>query len=725
MMGSAVSLLEHSRVGQHFCLNLVSGITSLTLQGVSSEDMMDWATTLFHAKAIANGGGHLLDQERIREKAYEEERLRRRDLEEAEFEAAQTTRAKAAAAAAAEAAAKAEARARSEREAFEALTQEGEVPDIEEQASRARAAEQEAAKLVHEAEAAVNVVSEYETRAKQHAEEATAALAELELRRAEEKKMAEERERERRESRQRMTVEVNESMEEFKERSKLASLQRDCLDEINLVQFKSRSMDMEEMIPELGEGEAHPQEEEDSPDKNITPIKPGSGTGASNEKAGALGIETDSEKENAGGGKDKRASVRLPLDTPDRPQGADNSAKFVVITPMRPVNRPVTLPRDMPEEANFHQAPVRVLSGEALNRPMSIHDPPPTPPVAMSATIITSTIGSPSQLEMEMNDECAKQLQAQGTGLDEGTPYEKESSQLNSETSKTTQAEESLPLRPGMLMAEKMSSSYRQRANDDAELERHVMKWMESVLGQPFPPGESFGDCLKSGASLCQVINAIEPGLIPKISESGLAYKQMENISKFLQACRKLGLKQECLFETVDLFEAKDLKMVAQCIHALGQIVPSSSCAGNPMMKSCPSKQSSVFWRRGSLADSDDSDEDDSIAEGSELSQGINQEGTPALTDEVLKEAFSSLDVSGQSGGINVMQFASLWRVLTGEHDLFREMAQFAKFNTSGDSVLIYQEFERGFRALEEAEGTDCKILVNLRLWSKKKTISI
>jgi hypothetical protein len=47
----------------------------------------------------------------------------------------------------------------------------------------------------------------------------------------------------------------------------------------------------------------------------------------------------------------------------------------------------------------------------------------------------------------------------------------------------------------------------------------------------------------------------------------------MENISNFLKASRTLGLAEHDLFETVDLFEAKDLGVVVSCIHALGRTV--------------------------------------------------------------------------------------------------------------------------------------------------------
>eukprot|EP01084_Bolivina_argentea_P018917 35193_1 len=47
----------------------------------------------------------------------------------------------------------------------------------------------------------------------------------------------------------------------------------------------------------------------------------------------------------------------------------------------------------------------------------------------------------------------------------------------------------------------------------------------------------------------------------------------MENISSFLRACRTLGVAEHSLFETVDLYEAKDLGLVVRCLFALGSTI--------------------------------------------------------------------------------------------------------------------------------------------------------
>lgn len=42
---------------------------------------------------------------------------------------------------------------------------------------------------------------------------------------------------------------------------------------------------------------------------------------------------------------------------------------------------------------------------------------------------------------------------------------------------------------------------------------------------------------------------------------------------RFGQACRTLGVAEHSLFETVDLFENKDLGLVVRCVFALGSSI--------------------------------------------------------------------------------------------------------------------------------------------------------
>lgn len=106
----------------------------------------------------------------------------------------------------------------------------------------------------------------------------------------------------------------------------------------------------------------------------------------------------------------------------------------------------------------------------------------------------------------------------------------------------------------------------------DVGMEQEAQGWIEGVIGEGFH-GSSFAESLKDGQILCKLVNEIRPNMIRKIGVSKMPFKQMENISNFLKACRGLGVAEHDLFETVDLYEEKDMGVVVTCIHALGRAV--------------------------------------------------------------------------------------------------------------------------------------------------------
>ncbi|CAM9246967.1 unnamed protein product [Sphacelaria rigidula] len=111
----------------------------------------------------------------------------------------------------------------------------------------------------------------------------------------------------------------------------------------------------------------------------------------------------------------------------------------------------------------------------------------------------------------------------------------------------------------------------KREANYDYELEYEAQEWIENVTGEQFQ--RAFAEELKDGRKLCVLINTIKPGVVRKVNDSRMPFKQMENISNFLKACRTVGVAEHSLFETVDLFEGKDVGLVVRCVHALGQTV--------------------------------------------------------------------------------------------------------------------------------------------------------
>ncbi|XP_076024654.1 transgelin-like [Genypterus blacodes] len=112
----------------------------------------------------------------------------------------------------------------------------------------------------------------------------------------------------------------------------------------------------------------------------------------------------------------------------------------------------------------------------------------------------------------------------------------------------------------------------------DPELEERLVEWIiaqcGSGVGQPEAGRLGFQNWLKSGCVLCELINSLHGPVKPirKIGTSPLVFKQMEQISLFLNAAERYGVTKTDIFQTVDLFEGKDLAAVQRTLMALGNL---------------------------------------------------------------------------------------------------------------------------------------------------------
>eukprot|EP01102_Stenamoeba_stenopodia_P008013 TRINITY_DN2270_c0_g1_i1.p1 TRINITY_DN2270_c0_g1~~TRINITY_DN2270_c0_g1_i1.p1 ORF type:complete len:143 (+),score=45.37 TRINITY_DN2270_c0_g1_i1:107-535(+) len=103
----------------------------------------------------------------------------------------------------------------------------------------------------------------------------------------------------------------------------------------------------------------------------------------------------------------------------------------------------------------------------------------------------------------------------------------------------------------------------------DPALESAVREWIQAVLGEPL--GADLHESLKSGVILCNLVNKIRPGVVKNIQKGKAPFIVMENINAYLNACAALGLPATDLFQTVDLYEAKNMVAVLTNLHALGK----------------------------------------------------------------------------------------------------------------------------------------------------------
>jgi hypothetical protein len=133
------------------------------------------------------------------------------------------------------------------------------------------------------------------------------------------------------------------------------------------------------------------------------------------------------------------------------------------------------------------------------------------------------------------------------------------------------------------------------------EDENELVEWIVSVImyGQGV---EDFADCkitlpecqgklafqqwLKDGQILGEVINVLQPGSCrtKKTSQIKLEamkrIKEMDNIQLFLYAAEKYGVDKVDLFQTIDLYEMRDLAQVQVMLYKLGSVAQKNHFPG-------------------------------------------------------------------------------------------------------------------------------------------------
>lgn len=68
-------------------------------------------------------------------------------------------------------------------------------------------------------------------------------------------------------------------------------------------------------------------------------------------------------------------------------------------------------------------------------------------------------------------------------------------------------------------------------------------------------------------------MNALQPGSVEKMSKERSRIAMMENISKFLEACKAYGLQNGDLFHPTDLFDGSSMSKVVYTVQVLGKTV--------------------------------------------------------------------------------------------------------------------------------------------------------
>jgi len=118
-------------------------------------------------------------------------------------------------------------------------------------------------------------------------------------------------------------------------------------------------------------------------------------------------------------------------------------------------------------------------------------------------------------------------------------------------------------------------------AKYDPAVEKETMEWIASYVADFDPPSgsENVQTALKDGVVLCKLMGELS-GTPIKFNTSKMAFKQMENIGKFLEAADKYGVAKSDTFQTVDLYEGGNMVAVINGIHSLGRKAQSKGQRG-------------------------------------------------------------------------------------------------------------------------------------------------
>jgi len=118
-------------------------------------------------------------------------------------------------------------------------------------------------------------------------------------------------------------------------------------------------------------------------------------------------------------------------------------------------------------------------------------------------------------------------------------------------------------------------------AGGDVATEATAKLWIAAVIGEELGEGDLL-PMLRSGEILCDTLNGIRSGLVPKVARStdmvGLHISKInarmrENIGQYVDGCAELGMAQRDLFMTSDLFDNKDPRAVLRHFDALLRFV--------------------------------------------------------------------------------------------------------------------------------------------------------
>uniref|UniRef100_G1TI08 Calponin-homology (CH) domain-containing protein n=1 Tax=Oryctolagus cuniculus TaxID=9986 RepID=G1TI08_RABIT len=141
----------------------------------------------------------------------------------------------------------------------------------------------------------------------------------------------------------------------------------------------------------------------------------------------------------------------------------------------------------------------------------------------------------------------------------------------------------------------------------DEELEERLVEWIivqcGPDVGRPDRGRLGFQVWLKNGVILSKLVNSLypessKPVKVPENPPS-MVFKQMEQVAQFLKAAEDYGVTKTDMFQTVDLFEGKDISFLSlgqasrlsldkgDCTRAAPLTAPASARCPAPKHRCC------------------------------------------------------------------------------------------------------------------------------------------
>ena len=95
-------------------------------------------------------------------------------------------------------------------------------------------------------------------------------------------------------------------------------------------------------------------------------------------------------------------------------------------------------------------------------------------------------------------------------------------------------------------------------------------EWIEDVIQRPIPPIVQLEEALRDGVTLAEIVQTLEPSRPIRIfRHPKLQFRHIDNIAVFFRFLETATLPELFRFETVDLYEKKNIPKVIHCLHAL------------------------------------------------------------------------------------------------------------------------------------------------------------